>query len=139
MRAVLTLGLLLLTGALALTANLPVDGRYVEDLLAPFVLAGIGLGFGWVATYIAGMTGIRPADAGIASGLLTTSRQVGGAIGLAITATVSTTATSGYLDRHPTTDALSGAALNHGFATAFVVLAAIALAGALAAAVIVTV
>ena len=75
---------------------------------------------------IGGLTGVREADAGIASGLINTTQQIGGAIGVAVATTVATTFTSRYVDVHPGTNAFSGAALTHGFQIAFYVLAALA-------------
>ena len=83
-RRVLTAGLVLLTVSLALIARLPVPARYDVDLLGPFVLNGIGLSLCFIPMTIAGLQGVMPADAGVASGLLNTSRQVGGAVGLAV-------------------------------------------------------
>ena len=73
---------------------------------------------------IGALTGVRQADAGIASGLINTTQQIGGAIGVAVATTVATTFTAHYVDAHPGSTAFSGAALTHGFQIAFYVLAA---------------
>src|SRR5262249_60106564 len=75
---------------------------------------------------IGALTGVRHDDAGVASGLLNTNQQIGGAIGVAIATTIATTYTSHYLQGHPGVGPLDGAALTHGFQIAFYVLAALA-------------
>ena len=85
---------------------------------------------------IAGLTGVQPADAGVASGLLNTSRQIGGAIGLAAVTTIASTAAGHYADSHAVL-ASSGPALTHGFQAAFYALIGVALVGAAIAAVFV--
>jgi sugar phosphate permease len=83
---------------------------------------------------IAGLSGVGPGDAGVASGLINTSRQIGGAVRLAAVSTIATTFTNDYVDSHPGTQASSAAALTNGFESSFYVLAALAVAGALIAA-----
>src|SRR5438445_884019 len=82
---------------------------------------------------IGALTGVRPADAGIASGLINTSQQIGGAIGVAAATTIATTFTNHYVHSHVGSTAFSGAALTHGFQVAFYVLAASAAVGAVLA------
>ena len=130
-RRVLPLGLLLATGALIWFARLPVQGHYFSDLFPPFIISGLGLALAFVPMSIGALTGVRERDAGVASGLINTTQQIGGAIGVAVAATVATTFTSRYVDAHPGADSFSPAALTHGFQTAFYVLAALAAAGAL--------
>ncbi len=124
-RRVLTAGLVLLTVSLVLIARLPVPARYDIDLLGPFVLNGIGLSLCFIPMTIAGLQGVMPADAGVASGLLNTSRQVGGAVGLAVVNAIA----AGFA-----ADGVSGAtvdgSLAHGYRVALLVLAMLALAGA---------
>ncbi|HET6682192.1 MAG TPA: MFS transporter [Gaiella sp.] len=124
-RRVLTAGLVLLTISLVLVARLPVPARYDVDLLGPFVLNGIGFALCFIPMTIAGLQGVMPADAGVASGLLNTSRQVGGAVGLAVVNAIA----AGFA-----LDGVSGAAadesLAHGYRVALLVLAMLALAGA---------
>ncbi len=124
-RRVLTAGLLLLTVSLVLIARLPVPAHYDVDLLAPFVLNGIGFALCFIPVTIAGLAGVMPADAGVASGLLNTSRQVGGAVGLAVVNAIA----AGYA-----VEGVSGGAtelsLAHGYRVALLVLAMLALAGA---------
>ena len=82
---------------------------------------------------IANMTGVQPADAGVASGLVNTSGRIGGSIGLAAVTTIAATATSNYAHSHGV-PAFGGPALTHGFQIAFYTLAGVALAGAAIAA-----
>jgi EmrB/QacA subfamily drug resistance transporter len=136
-RRVLPLGLAVSAAALVLFARLPVHGHYWTDLFPAFLLSGIGLAMAFVPMAIGGLTGVRQAEAGIASGLINTSQQIGGAIGVAVVTTVATTATTHFVVDHPGSTALSGAALTHGFQIAFYVLAGLAVLGAILAAVLV--
>ena len=79
-----------MTIALLLFARTPVDGNYLTDLLPPFLLIGVGIGTSFPAIMTLAMSGATPQDAGLASGLVNTSMQVGGAVGLAVLATLST-------------------------------------------------
>jgi MFS family permease len=133
-RPVLTAGLLITAGSLAALARVPVHGDYFWDLFPAFVLAGFGLSLCFVPMTIAGLSGVGPADAGVASGLINTSRQLGGAVGLAVISTVATSLTNQYVDAHPGASASSDAALTHGFESSFYVLTGLALVGALVAA-----
>ena len=118
-----------------LFAQLPVHGDYFTDLFPAFLLSGVGLALAFVPMSIGALTGVRPADAGVASGLINTNQQIGGAIGVALATTIATTVTSHYVAGHPGTTAMTEAALTHGFAIAFYVLAGLAALGAILAAV----
>ena len=130
-RGSLTAGLLASAASVALLTRLPVDGHYFWDLFPAFVLGGAGMGFSFVPVTIAGLTGVERADAGVASGLINTSRQIGGAIGVAATSAIAATSTSHYLNAHA--GASSGVALDHGFQTALYVLTGLLVTGALIA------
>jgi EmrB/QacA subfamily drug resistance transporter len=136
-RWVLSAGLVLSAVALVLFARLPVHGSYFADLFPAFLLSGIGLALAFIPMSIGGLTGVTQADAGIASGLINTSQQIGGAIGVAVAVTIATTFTNRFVDAHPGASPLGGSALTHGFAIAFYVLAAIAAFGAVLAAVLI--
>ena len=82
-RPTLTAGLLVSALSVALLTRLPAVGHYFWDLFPAFVLGGAGMGLSFVPVTIASLTGVERSDAGIASGLINTSRQIGGAIGLA--------------------------------------------------------
>jgi EmrB/QacA subfamily drug resistance transporter len=82
-RATLTAGLVLSVASVAWITRLPIDGHYLEDMFPAFVLGGAGLALSFVPVTIASLAGVSPADAGVASGLVNTSRQIGGAIGIA--------------------------------------------------------
>jgi MFS family permease len=105
------------TLALALFAQVPSDGDYVTDLLPTMVLFGIGGGLGFPALMTIAMSDVAPSDAGLASGLVNTTAQVGGAVGLAVLATLATTRTS---DLTAGGDALP-AALTGGYHLAFMI------------------
>jgi EmrB/QacA subfamily drug resistance transporter len=128
-RPVLTVGLALLTGGMLWYAQVPVHGRFVPDLLPGYLMVGVGMAFSFIPISIAALAGVEHREAGLASGLINTSQQVGGALGVAIAATVAFT--------HAKTLAASGhdplAAQTSGFAVGFWVIAAIAAVGAVAA------
>jgi EmrB/QacA subfamily drug resistance transporter len=136
-RTLLPIGLLLAAGGLVLYARVPVEGHYFWDLFPAFLLSGIGMAFAFIPMTIGALAGVKASDAGIASGLINTSQQVGGAIGVAVATTIAATYTSRYLGAHPGSAPTDGAALTHGFAIAFYVLAGVAALAALSAAVLV--
>jgi EmrB/QacA subfamily drug resistance transporter len=132
-RRVLTSGLLLSAASMALLARLPTHGHYFPDVFPALLLGGVGLACSFVPVVIAGLAGVEPADAGVASGLINTSRQMGGAVGLAAVSTIATTFTNHYVRSHAGSATTGAAALTHGFQTAFYVLTALAIVGALIA------
>jgi EmrB/QacA subfamily drug resistance transporter len=136
-RVVLSVGMALSAAGLILYAQLPVHGAYFSNLFPAFILSGIGLAFAFVPMSIGALTGVRADDAGVASGLLNTNQQIGGAIGVAIATTIATTYTSHYLHGHPGLAPLDGAALTHGFQIAFYVLAALAALAAVVSAIMI--
>jgi EmrB/QacA subfamily drug resistance transporter len=131
-RATLTTGLLASAISVAVLTRLPVDGHYFWDLFPAFVLGGAGMAFSFVPVTIASLTGVERSEAGVASGLINTSRQIGGAIGLALASTIAATSTSNYVNDH-SVSALSPVALDHGFQTALYTLGGLLLVGALIA------
>jgi sugar phosphate permease len=119
-------------------ADVEVDDRHVKTRLlwvlrasSGFLISGLGLALAFLPMSIGALTGARPQAAGVASGLINTSQQIGGAIGVAIATTVATSFTRRYVDDHAGSNAFSGPALTHGFQIAFYVLAGLAAAGAL--------
>jgi EmrB/QacA subfamily drug resistance transporter len=130
-RPIMPLGLALSTVALVLFAQLPVHGHYFSDLFPGFLIGGVGLALAFVPMSIGALTGVRPDQAGVASGLINTSQQIGGAIGVAVATTIATSVTSRYVANHAGLNAFSGPALTQGFHIAFYVLAGLAAAGAL--------
>ena len=128
-RPTLTTGLLLSAVSVAWLTRLPVDGHYFWDLFPAFVLGGAGMGLSFVPVTIASLTGVERSDAGVASGLINTSRQIGGAIGIAAVSAVAASSTSNYVHAHSVA-ATSGVALNHGFQTALYTLTGLLLVGA---------
>jgi EmrB/QacA subfamily drug resistance transporter len=133
-RWVLPTGLALSSLALVLFAQLPVHGHYFSDLFPAFLISGLGLALSFVPMSIGALAGVRPTKAGVASGLINTTQQVGGAIGVAIATTVAATFTAHFVSSHPGSSPLGAAPLTHGFQEAFYVLAGIAAVGAVLAA-----
>jgi EmrB/QacA subfamily drug resistance transporter len=136
-RPLLPVGMFLAAIALVLYARLPVHGHYFTDLFPAFIIGGVGMALVFVPVSIGALTGVRADEAGIASGLINTSQQIGGAIGVAVASTIAATYTSHYVNAHPGSSAASGAALTHGFAIAFWVLAGIAVVGGILGALLV--
>jgi EmrB/QacA subfamily drug resistance transporter len=123
-RATLVPGLVLIGLSLALLARVPVDGSYVPDVLPTMVLLGAGAGVAFPALMTLAMSGSTPSDAGLASGLVNTTAQVGGALGLAVLATLAATRTDTLLAGGEST----AAALTGGYRIAFLIAAALVVA-----------
>jgi len=124
-RRTLLPGMVLIAVGLALFTQAPVDGSYVPDVLPVMILLGFGIGVSFPALMTLAMSGATQADAGLASGLVNTTAQVGGALGLAVLATLSTTRSDNLIDSgKPTTSALTS-----GYHLAFLVGAGLVMAG----------
>jgi EmrB/QacA subfamily drug resistance transporter len=136
-KPVLVAGLVLVTIGLLWFSQVPVDGSYVGDLLGPMVLAAIGLGFAFVPVTIAAVSSISADDSGLASGLINTSQQIGGALGLAILGTIASSRTTDLVaGAHGDPGAVPGA-LTEGFQLAFLAGAGFAILGIVATLVLV--
>jgi EmrB/QacA subfamily drug resistance transporter len=123
-RATLIPGLVLLVAGLALFTGVPVDGRYVPDILPSMILLGIGAGLTFPSLMTLAMSGATQSDSGLASGLVNTSLQVGGALGLAVLATLSTTRSDNLIaSGEPTASALTD-----GYQLAFIIAAGLVVA-----------
>jgi EmrB/QacA subfamily drug resistance transporter len=124
-KPVLATGMGLLAAGLVLFTQISVDGSYAADLLPGFFLIGVGLGFAFVPVSIAALSGASGKEAGLASGLINTNQQIGGALGLAILISISTTRTDNLVE-----DGVAQLdALVDGYSLAFWVAAAIAAFG----------
>ncbi len=118
-KPVLITGLGLITVALLWLAQVPVDGSYLSHLVLPMVIAAVGLGFAFVPVTIAAVSNISADESGLASGLINTSQQIGGALGLAILGTIATSKTSGLLGAAQGAPGALPDALTQGFQLAF--------------------
>jgi EmrB/QacA subfamily drug resistance transporter len=128
-RPVIVTGLLVLAASMGAYTRLPIDGHFWPDLLPAYLTFALGLAFAFVPVTIAALAQVAPSEAGLASGLINTNQQIGGAIGIAIASTVFVTTKNNLVDSgHPLPYAAT-----HGFQAAFWALIALALIGAVAA------
>jgi MFS family permease len=124
-KPVLTTGMTLIAIGLVYFSQVSPNGSYVSDLLPGFLLLGVGMGFSFVPISIAALAGVAGPEAGLASGLINTSQQIGGALGLALLTTVATTRTDNLLaSGTPAPEALTS-----GFSVGFWVAAGFAVVG----------
>ncbi len=131
----LVTGMVFIAAGLLWFSQVSPDGTYVGDVLFPSMLAAIGLGLAFVPVTIAAVTGTEPGEAGLASGMLNTTQQVGGALGLAIAATIANSATR---DAFAAGERNQAVALTEGFQDAFLACAGFAVVGAMLAAVLIS-
>jgi EmrB/QacA subfamily drug resistance transporter len=128
-KPVMAVGLALLTGGMIWYSQIPVHGSYASDLLPGYLMVGVGIAFSFVPVSIAALAGVAEREAGLASGLINTSQQIGGAVGVAVASTVFTTHFKSLAaDGKPLPDALTG-----GYAWAFWALAVFAVLAFVAA------
>jgi MFS family permease len=123
-KPVLVAGMTFLVAGLAYFTQVSVGGSYLGDLLPGFLLIAIGMGFSFVPISIAALAGVEPSEAGLASGLITTSQQIGGALGIAALSAIATSTTAGRA---------VPSALTDGFQAAFAAGAIVAVAGVVVA------
>ena len=128
-RIVMGAGLALSTAGLVWYAQIPVHGSYAKDLLPGYLLVGFGLALSFIPVSIAALAGVGPRDAGLASGLLNTAQQVGGAIGVAVASSVAVSHATHLLK----SGSSHAAALTGGYALAFWVVAGVSAAGVVVA------
>jgi MFS family permease len=120
-RTTLLPGMGLIAVGLVVFTQAPVDGSYVQHVLPPMILFGFGAGLAFPALMTLAMSGATQQDAGLASGLVNTSAQVGGALGLAVLATLSATRSDNLIDGGEAT----ASALTSGYHLAFLIGAAL--------------
>jgi EmrB/QacA subfamily drug resistance transporter len=132
-QATVIAGLTLIVASLVLFARVPVEGNYLTDILPITILLGLGAGSSFPALMTLAMSGATPADAGLASGLVNTAAQVGGALGLALLATVSASRSETLLE----SGAATASALVGGFHLAFIIGAALVAAAVLVGVVVI--
>jgi len=118
-KPVLAAGMGLIAVALLWFSRVSVDGGFSSDILGPSLLAAAGLGFAFVTTTIAAVSGVPPEESGLASGLINTSQQIGGALGLAVLATIANSRTDDLAASAGSNPATMTNALNEGFQAAF--------------------
>jgi EmrB/QacA subfamily drug resistance transporter len=132
-RPVLVIGMVLITAGMLWYTQIPVTGSFAANLLGGYLLVGFGLAFAFIPMSIAALAGVQEHEAGLASGLINTSQQVGGALGVAIVSTVAFTHATNLLK----TGASQASAYTSGFSLAFWVLVVLGAVGAVLAALLV--
>jgi EmrB/QacA subfamily drug resistance transporter len=133
-KPVLVIGMTTLTAGLVYFTQVSVGGSYLADLLPGFLLISVGIGFSFVPISIAALAGVRAAEAGLASGLINTSQQIGGAVGIAALSSIATSTTSDQL----ATGTGTSDALTNGFQNAFIAGGIVAFLGILVALIVVS-
>ena len=128
-KPVLAVGLVLIAAGLVWFSRISVGGGFTTDILGPSLLAAVGLGFAFVTTTIAAVSGIEDREQGLASGLINTSQQIGGALGLAVLATIANSRTDDVVAAAGGNPAALPGALVEGFQSAFLGAAVIAVIG----------
>jgi EmrB/QacA subfamily drug resistance transporter len=118
-KPIIVIGLALLTGGMIFYSQIPVNGSYVSDLLPGYLMVGVGIAFAFVPVSIAALAGVGEREAGLASGLINTSQQIGGAVGVAVASTVFTSRFNTLTHEGKPVPT----ALTHGYAAAFWALA----------------
>jgi EmrB/QacA subfamily drug resistance transporter len=133
-KPILVSGLIITAGGLIWFAQVDPNGSYVSDILGPSLLAAVGLGLAFVSMTVAAVSGVETHETGLASGLINTSQQIGGALGLAILAIVA----NSRIDDLAASGTPANVAMTEGFQSAFLVGAGIAILGAVLAQVLVS-
>ena len=137
-KPILVVGPLVTAIGLYLLAHVPVNGDYWQHVFPGLVVLGLGMGGTFVSATIAATSGVKPQQSGLASGLLTTSQQVGGSLGLAVLTGVAASSTTKYLVSHPATTQLAHAtAIVHGYSAGFYTAMAFSIAASLIALVVI--
>jgi MFS family permease len=128
-RPVIVIGLVVLAASMGWYTQIPVDGHFWPDLLPAYITFALGLAFAFVPVTIAALAQVAPQEAGLASGLINTNQQIGGAIGVAVASTIFISRANDLLKTQHT----QAQAFTSGYQWAFWALIATALVGALAA------
>jgi hypothetical protein len=123
-KLVMGAGMAMIGGGILWSTKVPVHGHFLTSLAGPFFVVGVGTAFAFIPVSIAALAGVAERESGLASGLINTSEQLGGAIGIAIASTIAATHASTLLRQ----GAAPAAALTSGFQLAFWACGAIGLA-----------
>jgi EmrB/QacA subfamily drug resistance transporter len=129
-RTVAITGMAIAAAGLALMFRISTNGTYAGTVLPPYILLAVGLGLAFVPATLIAVSSVHGDDAGLASGLFNTAQQVGGALGLAVLATIATSRTSSLLTslgHHPSAHAVASASVS-GYRLAFIIAAAFMIA-----------
>ncbi len=128
-KPVLAAGMVFISAGLLWFSQVSVGGGFLTDILGPSLLMAIGLGLGFVTSTIAAVSGVREQESGLASGLINTSQQIGGALGLAVLATIANSRTDHLMAQANGDPSQVTNALTEGFQSAFLAGSALAALG----------
>jgi EmrB/QacA subfamily drug resistance transporter len=128
---VLPAGMLIAAAAMYWLTHLDVDSTYLDGVLGPLSIVGVGIGLIFAPAVAAANADIPPGDVGVASAMVTTSQQIGGAVGTAALSTMFASAVRDYAASHPPSPGIQTASAIHGYQTAFAVSCGLFLVGTL--------
>jgi EmrB/QacA subfamily drug resistance transporter len=129
-KPIVAAGMLLAAAGMLYLTGVSVDSSYAPDVLPGLLVGGLGMGFIMATSMSTATLGVRAADAGVASAMVSTGQQIGGSIGTALLSTFGSTAATSYLSGKPHTADVAAQAAVHGYTTAFWISAGIYLTGA---------
>jgi EmrB/QacA subfamily drug resistance transporter len=136
-RPLIPTGMAVAGAGMAWLGELGVHATYTHDVLGPIVLLGVGMGLAFSPAVATATSAVATRDAGVASAMVSTSQQIGGAVGTAVLSTIFTAALARFIDNHqPATPGVAAAAAIHGYSVAFHIACGLFLAGAVLTAVI---
>lgn len=135
-RPLIPVGMVLAAAGMAWLGRLSVDATYVHDVLGPIIVLGVGMGLAFSPAVATATSGVAARDAGVASAMVNTSQQIGGAVGTAALSTIFAAALTRYVENHSPTTSLAVTAAVHGYTVAFHVACGLFLTGAVATALI---
>lgn len=135
-RPLIPVGMALAAAGMWWLGRLGIDATYAHDVLGPIIVLGVGMGLAFSPAVATATSGVQARDAGVASAMVNTSQQIGGAIGTAALSTIFTAALTRYLENHSPTPSIATAAAIHGYTVAFHIAAVLFCIGAVATALI---
>lgn len=135
-RPLIPIGMVMAAVGMAWLGRITLDSSYTDDVLGPIIVLGLGMGLAFSPAVATATSGVEASDAGVASAMVSTSQQVGGAVGTAALSTIFAAALARYIESHSPTPDIATAAAIHGYTVAFDIACGLFLVGAAATALI---